>query len=679
MNKYLSVIIVVLIFVQSVFSQEVKFGKISKEELQEKLYAKDSTADAAVLYRKVDVSFEYIESEGFVIQKSVHERIKIYNKGGFSYGTVKENLYQGSSGSKESISKIKAYTYNLNGNEIEKIKLKGSDTFKEEASRYYMREKFTMPNLKEGSVIEYQYVISSPFYSSFNEVVLQYDIPIKQQQVRVEIPEYFIFKNTIKGYLDYNIQKSTKPISLIINGKQKTLSEGGSIKIGARNSTSFSTSKFDYIANVSSVKMNDVPALKEEIYVNSMENYRSAIKYEIQYTKLPNNASKNYSTSWEKVVKNIYDNEDFGSQLKKNKFYKEDLQQVLIGKASEKDKLSAVFGYVQSRMNWNGLYGYYTDEGVKKAYDLKTGNVADINLMLVSMLRSAGLKANPVLVSTRSNGVPFFPTRNGFNYVVASVDLGGVDVLLDATSDYSKSNMLPVRAVNWLGRIVKEGGASAFVSLMPDYKSLENVIMVASVDSDGNVEGKIRRACKDYIAYNFRTQNLDLDEEAYLEKLEENYNGIEITDYTVKNKNIVGKQILESLSYTMENSAEIIGDKMYVSPLFWFSQMENPFKLEERKYPVDFGYPWEDKHTVLLHIPEGYKVESIPAPINLKLENDVGQFIYQIIKSPDGSLQISSDLKMNKAIISPQYYLGLKDFYKAVVEKQTEKVVLTKI
>ncbi len=673
MTKVLKLMVMYFLFVQFSHAQDVKFGKVSKEELQEEFYAKDSTADAAVLFRDVRISFVYLESVGFVVQQKIHERIKIYNKGGFEHGTVVEALYQGNSGTNETLTGLKATTYNLVNGNVEKTKLKKSDTFKEESSKYYIREKFTMPNLKEGSVIEYQYVINSPFYSSFNEVTLQYDIPIVNQKIEVSIPEYFIFKNISKGYLFYELKKTVKSGNITFTNK--TRSGGGQY---TPISTSYSSSNLDFKINVSSISMQDVPALKEEVYVNSMENYRSAIKYELQYTDFPNSVIENYSGTWEKVVKNIYENVEFGSQLKLKQYYKTDLEQLLSGKITEKEKAEAIYTYVKSRMSWNGLLGYYTDNGVKKAYKEKSGNVADINLMLVSMLRNAGLKANPVLVSTRSNGVPLFPTRYGFNYVVAVVNLNGANVLLDATSNYSKPNMLPVRTINWAGRIVHENGSSSTIPLQPNYKSLESIMMSVSISENGKSEGKIRRFCKDYVAYKFRVNNSDIGEETYLEKLEEKFNGIEITDYSVKNKEVIGKPVMESISFNKENTSEVIGDKMYLSPLLWFAQKENPFKTEVREYPVDYGYPWVDKHVININIPEGYKVESMPSPLKAVVGDGIGQFIFQIINN-NGILQVKSDLSINQSLISSQDYQGLKDFYKAVVEKQTEKVVLSKI
>ncbi len=673
MNNFFKVCVLTFLFSNLLTAQNIKFGKVSKEELKQKFYEKDSTADAIVLYRKISVRFEYSQTIGFRIIKEVYERRKIYNKGGFKYGTVIESLYHGRSDD-ESLTALKAYTYNIVGGEIEKTKLKGSDTFTEETTKYYKKEKFTMPKLKEGSVVEFKYEITSPYFSSFNEILLQYDIPIVEQEIKVVTPEYFVYKNASQGYLPFKVNSSTKAGSLTLPKR----TAGAGLGIGGRAKAEYGATKIDFINNVSVVNMNHVPALKKEVFVNSMNNYRSAIKYELQYIKYPNSPIENYTGTWEKIVKKIYEHPEFGNQLHAKRFYKDDLAQVLSSKTDEIEKVNAIFRYVQSRMNWNGLYGYYTDEGVKKAYGLKTGNVADINLLLVNMLQSSGLKANPVLVSTRSNGVPLFPTRQGFNYVVAVVEIGGKNIFMDATSKFSKLNMMPKRTLNWAGRIVKEGGGSTAVSLFPNYVSIENIMMSIDLSAEGNVKGKARRVCRDYRAYNFRSSFSGMDEETYLGKIEEKFSGVEIDEYKIKNKTKIGAPVNESFSFVSEAAADVIGDKIYVSPLFWFTKRENPFKLEERNYPVDYAFPWEDKFMVTVKIPEGYKIESIPEPVNIAMEEGVAEYKIRVA-SVIGGFQVLSNLKMNQAVIPPHQYEGLKEFYKALVEKQTEKVVLSKI
>ena len=119
-------------------------------------------------------------------------------------------------------------------------------------------------------------------------------------------------------------------------------------------------------------------------------------------------------------------------------------------------------------MTWNGNISKYKDLGVKKAFQERTGNVADINLMFIAMLRSAGIDANPVLLSTRKNGIPIVPTLKGLNYVIAAArnDEGNY-YLMDATSKYSIPNLLPTRTNNWNGHFVTENGLNKTISLAP--------------------------------------------------------------------------------------------------------------------------------------------------------------------------------------------------------------------
>lgn len=650
-------------------AQDHKFGKVSKEELQEQMYPKDSAATAAVLFRKKRIRFNYSQGIGFKVITDVHERVKIYKKEGFDYATISELLYK-SGGDRESISGLKAFTYNLENDKIVKSKLDKSGVFSTSLSKYRNEEKFTLPNLKEGSVIEYEYQITSPFYASIDEIVLQYDIPIKEQEVAVAIPEYFMFKPKMKGYLPVQPQYGSKTGKISFTTKNRGNQYSGT--------TSFNTSAVDYRINTTEYIMKNVPALKEEPFVNDMDNYRSAVKYELQYVQFPQSPRESYSTTWEDVIEKIYAHDSFGGQLKKHSYFKDDLAALVSTSESKEELIAAIFLHVQRHMTWNSMYGYYAEKGVREAYKEKTGNSADINLMLTSMLQEAGLDANPVLVSTRSHGVPMFPTREGFNYVVASVQLDGGTVLLDATNKYAKPNLLPTRALNWYGKLIKKDGTFSTLNLIPNKVSRENYNMSVRMNSEGGIEGKLRKTYSDYDAYAFRNNYNAVDEDDYLEKLENKNEGMEISEYSVKNKAAIGKAIMESFSFNLDNQVDVIGDKIYFSPLFHMAMTENPFTLEERNYPIDFTYPWQERYVMNIIIPEGYQVTSKPADVNMALVDQVGSFKYKIVDNGK-NLQVMVDLKINKAVLSAEYYADLKELFKNAVEKQTEKVVLSKI
>tara|TARA_R110002050_G_scaffold179118_2_gene312359 strand:- start:20765 stop:22795 length:2031 start_codon:yes stop_codon:yes gene_type:complete len=675
--KLSSKLVVVTLFLCAlhITAQDYKFGKVSEEELAEKYYDRDSSTVASVLFRELSIRYVYIQSSGFKVVTDVHERVKIYKKEGFDYATVSEQLYKSDTGSeKESFKSLKAYTYNLVAGKIEETKLKGSDTFTEEVSKYYNKEKFTLPNVKEGSVIEYTYTLESPFSYSIDEIVLQYDIPIKKQEISIATPEYFVFNPSIKGYLNAIPKISRKSGKITIQSKTRNSGNSGF----STTSTKFSSNSIDYLINIASYSMMDVPALKEEPFVNNMNNYRSAIDYELQYVQFPQQPRKSYSTTWDKVVETIYDSPNFGRQLENTRYFKEELPIILANTATENEKMNAVFFYVQKLMNWNGYYGKYTDQGVKNAFKEKTGNVADINLLLVAMLKEAGLKAYPVLVSTRNNGVPLFPTREGFNYVIASAEINNEIVLLDATNKYAEPDMIPKRALNWFGRLIKEDGSSTAIPLGAKMQSQETNMIQASLQSDGSLDGVMRTIYSDYNAYNYRNVNNEIGEEDYLDNLENKLSGMEISNFSVENKKEEGKAVTEKFEFFIENQADVIGTKIYFSPTLFKTEKENPFKLAERNYPIDFGYPWVDKLMMAIEIPEGFKIESMPEPIALSLPKDMGAFSYNIT-SAENKISILVTTTMNSSIIGIQDYTSLKEFYRLLVEKETEKVVLSKI
>ena len=149
-------------------------------------------------------------------------------------------------------------------------------------------------------------------------------------------------------------------------------------------------------------------------------------------------------------------------------------------------------------------------------------------------------------------------------------------------------------------------------------------------------------------------------------------------EYEVQNSTDLSKPIVENYNFKATNSVEIIGDKMYLSPFLFFATTENPFKQEIREYPIDFVFPNQDKFNISLTIPEGYALETLPQPKAVAMPDNLGSFKYNI--SNNGSqIQVLYALDINQAIIGSEDYEMLKNFFKEIVNKQTEKIVLKKV
>jgi hypothetical protein len=100
----------------------------------------------------------------------------------------------------------------------------------------------------------------------------------------------------------------------------------------------------------------------------------------------------------------------------------------------------------------------------------------------------------------------------------------------------------------------------------------------------------------------------------------------------------------------------------------------NPFKQEERKYPVAFLYPKDFNTTVILNVPEGYQAYSVPKPIRLKLPNNGGGFTL-IVNVQGTKVMLTYKLRINKTMYSQKEYKLLKSFYQQLIDKTSEPVV----
>jgi hypothetical protein len=203
--------------------------------------------------------------------------------------------------------------------------------------------------------------------------------------------------------------------------------------------------------------------------------------------------------------------------------------------------------------------------------------------MLTAMLNYAGFEANPVLLTTRSSKIGLFPSRNVFNYVIASVQLENEIILLDATSKSSTLNILPFRTLNWTGRLIKKDGSSKLIDLTPKKHSVESNSIMVELDGEGKLTGKLKKQFLDYNAYGFREGYGKLSEESRVEKLENAYTGIEIGEYRLGGKNDLTKPVIEDYEFIHKNGVDIIGDKIYISPMLFLTHDENPFKQDNRE------------------------------------------------------------------------------------------------
>ena len=300
-----------------------------------------------------------------------------------------------------------------------------------------------------------------------------------------------------------------------------------------------------------------------------------------------------------------------------------------------------------------------------------------INLILTAMLREAGLNTNPVLLSTKNHGIPIFPTRNGFNYVISSVTIDGGLVLLDASKKYGEINLLEEELLNWNGRLITEDGRSKWVNLLPNKQAEQNTMLSVTIDNDLNTNAKVINKLTGHKSYAFKKKYANVAKVSQLEMFENQFKNIQVSNLEVQNLDKLYQPISFNYDVSYSNALDIIDSKIYVTPLLHLGTYENPFVPETRQYPVDFVYPLKTRVIASIKIPDGYTVETIPETLNIAIPKNQGSFQY-LVNVSGNNIQVSSQLSISTHIIASNYYKELKAFYDMVINKQLEKIVLVK-
>ncbi len=634
--------------------KKVKFGKIDKEYLEATQCPIDSNAHAYYIYDEGHNYFEY--NNGFSLIFEHHLILKILDESAFDEATFEIPIYIGSSSGKEKLTSIKANTYNLENGETVISKLDRKNIITENKNNNYDKIKFTLPNVKKGSVIEVEYKLSSDFWFNLTGWYFQYQIPVLESIYDVRIPEYYTYSQYPHGYIDYHCTPSRGSKTITTNSGTAT----------------YSTQEYSYYAT-------NVPAFPTSEYLTSIDNYISHIEFELSNVSIPGAYYKNYSMSWANVSKRLTDLSDLGQIIKQNRCFNDIASAIKLSSSSETEQMAAAFSYINGKTKWNEYYSIATSQSIKKTMETGIGNSADINLSLVALLNNIGLQAYPVVLSTRSNGFVnlAFPSLNKFNYVIALCIIDNKKYLMDATNDYSGINIIPTRCLNNKGLVVN-GEKEQWVSLNhnPEYKNY--CIYTLDINEDGTFSGQIVNQYSDYATYLLRNEIKSLEStDKYIESLEEDNTGLTIKKDSIENLDSLNKNIKEIHTVEIKNKSNVMGDLITFSPTLYDGIYTNPLKLEERMYPVEYRFRSNETISATYTIPEGYTIESLPKSIMYKSESGSCTFKF-IIQSQGSKISVLSQYKRNQIIFPYNQYQELRQFYEAIVQKHNEKIVLKK-
>lgn len=413
-----------------------KFGKPTTEELTMTSYVPDSSAVAVVLYKQTLVDYNWL-SENFSITYSYKTRIKILKDEGTSYANVTIPFYEPKSNRtvKETISGLSAYAYNMENGKMVRTKMKREEVFEERLNDSYQQIKFSIPQVKIGTVIEYEYKILSDLYYHIRDWQAQDDIPVFYTVFEVTIPEYFKFNIDTHGMEHLETKQGRVNQSFTINAQLLQCNASHSTFIG-----------------------HQLPAIKDDAYVWCPENYSAQVNLELQGYAFPGMLYKNFTQTWEEIEQLLSDDQDFGGRLKMSNPFKEEMAALHLEQIDNiAEKISAIYTLLKSKVIWNEKYALY-GQSTRQILKDGTGSNADINFLFISMLKDAGIDAYPIVMSRRDQPmIPYsHPSLQKLStFIVGIADTDSTLVYLDASVRDGYINVLPPLLMTNRARLLK--------------------------------------------------------------------------------------------------------------------------------------------------------------------------------------------------------------------------------
>ncbi len=650
-----TLLLIVVFFSIHSIAQIPSFGKIDKSDLLITDCDFDKGAEAMIL---IDWGNTYYErgTVGISLFKTVFERrtrIKILNEKGIKRADVSIGFY--SHNNDEKILKIDANTYNIDPTgKVITTEVKKNSIYTKKINKYYSELIIAFPEVKVGSVIEYKYSLERETMGQLRDWYFQGRIPVRYSQYQLKVPQ--IFRFSVQPSIVDNIED-----------KQEVISERISVDNGFVETNSLKSS---YI-------MRNLPGIKNEPYMGSYKDYQQRLEFQLSQIDYGNGNIQDLRVKWSDIVKDLNQRPDFGKQLENDISGADKLISDAKQIENEEWRIKFISTEIKKTILANEDEDIFTAKGINKTFETKSGNSADLNLLLVKLLRQAGIKANPILFSTRNNGLlnTNFPFLSQFNTVLVAANAGNNLLIIDAADKFGYYKIVPEKVSNSQGFVI-EGENGIWKNIFSGkhkYKIL--AALRGNIDANGNIAGDALVNAFDYARHE-RSEKLMKDngafKSAYFNTKNSSYN---IEDLVINNSTADSLPLEQKVKFSGVLSGS--GNYKYFSVNLFSGLDENLFTAQERISDIDFGFNQEYIIYGNYNIPEDYIFEGLPENLSMIMPDTSIVFSRTMI-AEGNLLNVRINIEFRKPYYTADMYTDFAAFYKKMFAQLNEQVVIKK-
>jgi hypothetical protein len=499
-----------------------------------------------------------------------------------------------------------------------------------------------MPDVQPGSIIEYKYTTTAKNYNYLEDWYFQGELPVMCSQFSLVVMPNYEFA--------YRVHKNEQ---LPIDIKQ----EKGSGRI-----------RFE---------MNNIAGLRDEPFMDAEKDYLQHIEFQLSGYQGTFGGTTRYMTTWAEVTRELLMNPVFGIQLNKNIPVGEEWMNKIKAMSPPFEKMAAIYNFVYKSIGWNGLGGIGSTNGVKEAWEKKKGSSGDINLLLINLLKEAGLEVYPLLVSERGHGKvnPEYPFIDQFNKVMAYVLIDNKKYVLDAAGAYTPPFMVPFAVINTNAFVVnrKKGG---IITLTETEKKDKNFVSIhAQIDDNGAMTGEASIQSNEYARLT-RMRAWERDKDRFRENYFTTYQaGLKMDSLVMHNLENDSMPLEQQFHFSLPPT--VSGDYKLVNLNLFTGIAKNPFISDIRFTNIDYGCLQSYTVVETIELPASLKVESLPKNIRMIMP-DTSITLSRLLEVKNNMIMVRYSIVTTRSVFTADEYDYVKDFYKKMAEIMNEQVVLKK-
>lgn len=629
------------------------YGKIDKSELELTACDFEKDANAEVLYEKGDL---YFDIESGVITNEIFKRIKIFNEKGKKEADI--HLMYWSGDQYEYISGLQAETINLSDGKIEISKLDKKSIFTNRIDKEQSEIVFSLPNVKAGSIVEFKYKLNRNTLLNIPTWEFQGKLPVKYSEFSTSIPDFFYFRE-----LPHYSQELVKHIAKTDN---RSIGSGQDAIL--------------YSLNDFTRGMANIPSLPDEPFMSSFNDNVERVFFQLVSIKPPQGYTHLHSDTWAKVGGILADDDDFGGQLKRKLTDEETIINAAKALKNDDDKIAYIFNQVKNTMKWNEIDRWYTIDGTVHAWEKKTGNSAEINLILYHLLKQSGLEAYPMVVSTRDNGKvrEYYTSVSQFNRAVVYIPVDSTkNYILDATGKYNSYNETPAELLNSSGLYIdKSKKVFDFLYIKKLLPARETVFINAEVKGAGKIEGTADISSTSYNRLMTIEKYKTDGEKKYTDFLRNDDNTLKISAVKFENMDVDTLPLIQHFTFSRELTES--DEKYVVLNANLFTRIKNnPFLSENRMTNIDFAYPRMFVVTANFKIPAGFKTDALPKSVSMVMPDKTITF-RRFVAESEGVVVVRFNINFTKAEYKKDDYANFHEFLKKMYDMLNEPVIFKK-